>query len=64
MRDSDLEFVIDRLYKVEEANKGLTTRIRLLEAEADRFNMYMALDKLSEQLSKEISKESLEGGNT
>lgn len=36
MRDSDLEFVIDRLYKVEEANKGLTTRVRLLEAEIDR----------------------------
>jgi len=36
MRDSDLDFIIDRLYKVEEANKGLTTRVRLLEAEIDR----------------------------
>ena len=36
MRDSDLEFIIDRLYKVEEANKGITTRVRLLEAEIDR----------------------------
>ena len=36
MRDSDLEFIIDRLYKVEEANRGITTRVKLLEAEIDR----------------------------
>ena len=36
MRDSDLDFILDRLYKVEEANRGLTTRVRLLEAEIDR----------------------------
>ena len=36
MRDSDLEFVIDRLHKVEEANKGLTTRVRLLESDVDK----------------------------
>ena len=36
MRDSDLEFIIDRLYKVEDAYKGLTTRVRLLEAELDK----------------------------
>ena len=36
MRDSDLDFIIDRLYKVEDAYKGLTTRTRLLEAEIDR----------------------------
>ena len=35
MRDSDLEFIIDRLYKVEDAYKGLTTRVRLLEAEVE-----------------------------
>ena len=36
MRDSDLDFIIDRLYKVEESNRGLTTRVRLLEAEIDK----------------------------
>lgn len=36
MRDSDLEFVIDRLYKLEEAYKGHNTRIKLLEADIDR----------------------------
>lgn len=36
MRDSDLEFVIDRLYKLEEAYKGHNTRIKLLEAEVGR----------------------------
>jgi len=45
MRDSDLEFVIDRLYKVEEANKGLTTRVKLLEA---------AIDKLEEKERKRL----------
>jgi len=45
MRDSDLEFIIDRLYKVEEGNKGLTTRVRLLEAE---------LDKIKEQERKRL----------
>ena len=45
MRDSDLDFIIDRLYKVEEANKGLTTRVRLLEAE---------LDKIKEQERKRL----------
>lgn len=35
MRDSDLEFVIDRLYKLEEAYKGHNTRLRLLEAEVE-----------------------------
>ena len=36
MRDSDLEFIIDRLYKLEEAYKGHNTRIKLLEAEISR----------------------------
>ena len=36
MRDSDLDFILDRLYKVEEANRGITTRVKLLEAEIDR----------------------------
>ena len=36
MNDSDLSFILDRLYKVEDAYKGLTTRTRLLEAEIDR----------------------------
>ena len=35
MRDSDLEFVIDRLYKLEEAYKGHNTRIKLLEGEVE-----------------------------
>ena len=45
MRDSDLEFIIDRLYKVEEANKGLTTRVKLLEA---------VIDKLEEKERKRL----------
>ena len=45
MRDSDLEFIIDRLYKVEEANRGLTTRVKLLEA---------AIDKLEERERKRL----------
>lgn len=45
MRDSDLEFIIDRLYKVEDAYKGLTTRTRLIEAE---------LDKMKEQERKRL----------
>lgn len=45
MRDSDLEFIIDRLYKVEDAYKGLTTRTRLIEAE---------LDKMKEQEKKRL----------
>tara|TARA_R110000803_G_scaffold22060_2_gene55088 strand:+ start:4177 stop:4302 length:126 start_codon:yes stop_codon:yes gene_type:complete len=28
--------LIERLYKVEEANKGLTTRVRLLEGEINK----------------------------
>jgi hypothetical protein len=36
MRDSDLEFIIDRLYKLEEAYKGHNTRIKLLEVEVGR----------------------------
>lgn len=45
MRDSDLEFIIDRLYKLEDAYKGLTTRTRLIEAE---------LDKMKEQEKKRL----------
>ena len=45
MRDGDLDFIIDRLYKVEDAYKGLTTRVRLLEAE---------LDKIKEQERKRL----------
>jgi hypothetical protein len=37
--------LIERLYKVEEGNKGLTTRVRLLEAE---------LDKIKEQERKRL----------
>jgi hypothetical protein len=36
MRDSDLEFVIDRLYKLEEAYRGHNTRIKLLESDVDK----------------------------
>ena len=36
MNDSDLSFILDRLYKVEDAYKGLTTRVRLLEADVNK----------------------------
>jgi len=45
MRDSDLDFILDRLYKVEEANRGITTRVKLLEA---------AIDKLEEKEKKRL----------
>lgn len=45
MNDSDLSFILDRLYKVEDAYKGFTTRIKLLEA---------AIDKLEERERKRL----------
>ena len=36
MTKRDLEFIIERLYKLEDAYKGITTRVRLLEAEIDK----------------------------
>ena len=45
MRDSDLDFILDRLYKVEEANRGITTRVKLLES---------AIDKLEEKERKRL----------
>ena len=36
MNDTDLGFILDRLYKLEDAYKGHTTRLRLLEAELDK----------------------------
>jgi hypothetical protein len=45
MRDSDLEFIIDRLYKLEDAYKGHNTRIKLLEA---------VIDKLEERERKRL----------
>lgn len=45
MNDTDLGFILDRLYKLEDAYKGLTTRTRLIEAE---------LDKIKEQERKRL----------
>ena len=36
MNDTDLGFILDRLYKLEETNRGLTTRLRLLETDVNK----------------------------
>lgn len=35
MNNTDLNFLIERIYKLEEAYKGFTTRLRLIEAEVE-----------------------------
>lgn len=35
MNNIDLNFLIERIYKLEEAYKGFTTRLRLIEAEVE-----------------------------
>lgn len=36
MTNNELEIILQRLYHLETAYKGFTTRLRLLEAEVDR----------------------------
>ena len=36
MTNDELEIILQRLYHLETAYKGFTTRLRLLEAEVDR----------------------------
>ena len=36
MTNKELEIILERLYHLETAYKGFTTRLRLLEAEVDR----------------------------
>jgi len=36
MNERDIHLLIDRLYALEMTNKGLTTRINLLEADVDK----------------------------
>jgi|DEB0MinimDraft_3_1074331.scaffolds.fasta_scaffold35729_2 hypothetical protein len=36
MTNKELEIILERLYHLETAYKGFTTRLRLLEAEIDR----------------------------
>ena len=36
MNNNDFNSIIERVYKLEETNRGLTTRIRLLEADVDK----------------------------
>ena len=36
MNNTDLNFLIDRIYKLEETNRGFTTRIKLLEADVNK----------------------------
>ena len=45
MNNTDLNFLIERIYKLEHAYKGFSTRLRLIEAE---------LDKLKEQERKRL----------
>jgi hypothetical protein len=48
--DRDINYITDRLYTLETAYKGFTTRLRILEAEVERL--------------KALPKESLDLGNT
>jgi hypothetical protein len=45
MNNTDLNFLIERIYKLEEAYKGFTTRLRLIEA---------AIDKIEERERKRL----------